>query len=340
MEQELSSRKLKALYDHKRFPRLWQAFIAVALMQWLASTAISLINMLMGGDYSQLCRTEFGADMLGTVFSQFFALLLPPIAFMLIFRNDFSSTLRLKKGIDAIQILLLVITCFSLFFILQIINGAFINDLIKHLGEPSDIVNGTDPSNVTQLLFQIVIVAGMPAIFEEIFFRGYVLRAFERFSPIVAIIVSSLLFSIMHGNLQQVLYAFMMGILLGTVTVITDSLLAGTVIHFVANAFAVIISYPPITQIHYDLATNYALIYSVLITNVLPFIGIIALTVLIFYSAYKNKRLYDKPIVSDLDCARLMPRQKSWEKVLCVIGAIMFLLVNVTYMHLLWYYPG
>lgn len=54
---------------------------------------------------------------------------------------------------------------------------------------------------------------------EEILFRGYVLRTLRPYGKRFAIFGSALLFSLFHGNLLQIPYAFLAGLLLGYVTV-------------------------------------------------------------------------------------------------------------------------
>lgn len=56
-------------------------------------------------------------------------------------------------------------------------------------------------------------------IAEEIFFRGFVLRSLQPFGKRFAILGSALLFGLFHGNLLQTPYAFLIGLVLGYVTV-------------------------------------------------------------------------------------------------------------------------
>jgi len=56
-------------------------------------------------------------------------------------------------------------------------------------------------------------------VWEEILFRGYVLRALRPYGKRFAILGSALLFGIFHGNLLQTPYAVLMGLVLGYVTV-------------------------------------------------------------------------------------------------------------------------
>ena len=56
-------------------------------------------------------------------------------------------------------------------------------------------------------------------IAEELLFRGFVLRTLKPFGKKFAVFGSALLFGLFHGNLLQTPYAFLVGLLLGYVTV-------------------------------------------------------------------------------------------------------------------------
>lgn len=56
-------------------------------------------------------------------------------------------------------------------------------------------------------------------IFEEIVFRGAVLRSMEPYGKKFAIFASALLFGLYHGNIVQIPFAFAVGLVLGYVTV-------------------------------------------------------------------------------------------------------------------------
>lgn len=68
--------------------------------------------------------------------------------------------------------------------------------------------------------FSMFLYMGILApVSEEILFRGYVLRTLRPYGKRFAIFGSALLFSLFHGNLLQIPYAFLAGLLLGYVTV-------------------------------------------------------------------------------------------------------------------------
>lgn len=92
------------------------------------------------------------------------------------------------------------------------------------------------------ILFGLLNIALIPAICEEILFRGYVLRAFEKsWGIITAIIVSGIIFGLFHMQLGNLLPLATLGILLALMTWLSGSLWPAIAAHFVNNGAAVLV---------------------------------------------------------------------------------------------------
>lgn len=99
--------------------------------------------------------------------------------------------------------------------------------------------------NFGDLLINLLIMALLPAIGEELFFRGALQKSLLRLSekPWLAILISSAVFGLLHGTFFKLLPIFTLGLLLGTVYHITRNLWYTITIHFINNAFAVLSVY-------------------------------------------------------------------------------------------------
>lgn len=76
-------------------------------------------------------------------------------------------------------------------------------------------------------------------VLEELFFRGLVLESCrERFGSRVAVLVSALLFGLIHIVPVQMVNAFVVGIILGYIYLKTGSLLSVIILHAINNAIA------------------------------------------------------------------------------------------------------
>ncbi len=91
-------------------------------------------------------------------------------------------------------------------------------------------------------LYLIILNAAIiPAIFEELVFRGVICRGLRlNYSPVVAIIVSSLLFGVIHMNPWQLVSGFVIGLSLAWIYVKTDTLSLCIFVHFVNNLLYVL----------------------------------------------------------------------------------------------------
>jgi len=93
-------------------------------------------------------------------------------------------------------------------------------------------------------------IAVVPAVCEEVLFRGYVLRSFEKSWGIKAgIIVSGIIFGMYHLQLTNVLPLAAIGILLAYITWASQSLYPAMVAHFVNNGASILMGkfYPDTT---------------------------------------------------------------------------------------------
>ncbi|MCU0425184.1 MAG: CPBP family intramembrane metalloprotease [Candidatus Kapabacteria bacterium] len=102
---------------------------------------------------------------------------------------------------------------------------------------------GTTPFEAVRAL---VIGAVVPAFAEEVLFRGVLQRSLEEMYPVRrAIIVTAMIFGILHFNPLSVLPLILIGAYLGFLAYYTQSLALPIVAHFLSNAIAIVALYAP-----------------------------------------------------------------------------------------------
>ena len=144
----------------------------------------------------------------------------------------------------------------------------------------NEILAGVDtPDSLPALVLMIIHSALMPAFVEEFAFRGILLQPLRAWGDWFAIIISAVLFGMMHANMTQVPFAIIAGIALGFATVVTGSLWTSICIHFLNNLASVV--YAVLLASPYE---GYAWIFSSGITYGSIVIGAVA----IFLYASKN----------------------------------------------------
>lgn len=95
----------------------------------------------------------------------------------------------------------------------------------------------------TPTLWSILYTVVLAPVAEELFCRGLTLKILEKAFPFwAANLIQAFYFGVIHGNLVQGTYAFLMGILFGAVTRKYGTLKAAMFFHFTINLSGVLIS--------------------------------------------------------------------------------------------------
>ena len=99
---------------------------------------------------------------------------------------------------------------------------------------------------IWDLFYTILVIAVVPAIGEELLFRGYLQQKLGNWlrNPHTAILITAFLFSAIHFHFQGMIPRFVLGVLLGYLFYWSNSLWLPILAHFANNAQVVIFSYP------------------------------------------------------------------------------------------------
>lgn len=104
------------------------------------------------------------------------------------------------------------------------------------------ISSPTDYSSVGVLFKELALVALLPGIFEEVAHRGLIYAGYRE-CKWKFVLVSALLFSLMHQNIVQTGYTFFFGATIALMMYYTQSIWPGIVLHIANNGFSVISGY-------------------------------------------------------------------------------------------------
>ena len=96
------------------------------------------------------------------------------------------------------------------------------------------------PSSAFECVLLAVSTAVAPAVCEELAFRCCSLQFLRKNGKVFAVVASSIIFGFLHANVLQFIFATLVGLLLGYITVKTDSVLPAVFIHFANNFRSVI----------------------------------------------------------------------------------------------------
>ena len=163
---------------------------------------------------------------------QLICMFMPIVFYFLVTNEKISDVIKLnkisRKNICVLILLAFVIQPVMIFF-------AVLGELFaKDQNRMKEILNMILGNN---LLTAIFLFAFIPAIFEEIIFRGIFFFGYRKTNPITkAIFINSLAFAALHLNFQQFFYAFAMGWIFCLIDFSLDSIIPSMVLHFIFNA--------------------------------------------------------------------------------------------------------
>lgn len=194
-----------------------------------------LILVILYLGFSFMMRYFLQNIILRSCLSEFFLLCIG-IVFLICQKINIKDYIRLRK-VDFISIIFSILYGICLIPIVAVINA--LSMLFVENVASSSISAMVDRGFLVSL-FAIAIV---PAIVEEFLFRGIVYRGYRQARPIRGILYSAFLFGALHMNFNQFCYAFFMGIAMGVLAEVTDSLVPSMVVHCLFNGQTVCLMY-------------------------------------------------------------------------------------------------
>jgi hypothetical protein len=162
--------------------------------------------------------------------------------------------LRITTAVPAKMIVLTVIGILAAqFFIdfLTTLNGKiplpswlnFLKDEEKNISDITDAL--LNFKHFGKFIILTIVIAVIPAIGEEFFFRGLLLGDMlkEKVNPAIAIMSSALVFAIAHFEFQSTLSIWVLGIFLGYLYYVSGSIWLSVIAHFVNNVLVIVLKY-------------------------------------------------------------------------------------------------
>jgi sodium transport system permease protein len=192
-------------------------------------------------------------EIVGNVLATQFLVILAPCALMAIWlRTSPGATFRLH-GAGAVAFLAAV----AIGLAAPVLNMAMLENFgpttlppaLQRIQEEMGAFVVANPARAA-LLFGV-----LPAVCEELFFRGFVLSGLSsamrgRGAEIRAVVLTSALFAVFHIFPEKWPPTFLMGLVLGFLAVRTGSIWPGMLAHAANNSFAVLSDLPPVRDVY------------------------------------------------------------------------------------------
>jgi membrane protease YdiL (CAAX protease family) len=154
-------------------------------------------------------------------------------------RDAFSDGQKISLLPISVSIVLAIIAIFLFTPLMDLVEYGFMN--LGYNPDNSIPMQDKMSASFSSFMLGLLVYALIPAIAEEIVFRGVIQKSMlSKYNGFTAIFVSTLLFVLMHGALQQTVYQLIMGIMLGYVACVGGSILYSIILHFLNNAFVLL----------------------------------------------------------------------------------------------------
>ena len=190
---------------------------------------------------------------------QILFILLPALVFSRLFYTDVTKFLRVKIpnwkevllftiGIAILTVLLQNYLYIQNYFFDQLANSV---PIIKTIKELLDTLNAyvektygslLKANNIYEAVLIVFIVAVVPALSEEVMFRGLVQRSFEiKMKPFYAALITAIFFGANHFNPYGLIPLIILGLYFGYAAYMSGSILVPIILHFLNNFTAVML---------------------------------------------------------------------------------------------------
>ncbi len=147
------------------------------------------------------------------------------------------------------------------------------------------------PSDWFGRIIYIVSVAVIPALCEEVATRGVVMQPLRKYGDRFAIIASSVVFALLHGNLVQAPFALIAGMAMGYLVCFTGSIWPSIIVHMLNNLYSVVVEFM-INDITDEALLNKS--YTLLLTCLYLVSG----GLLLLFALFKNHRKLEKKVTA------------------------------------------
>ncbi len=202
---------------------------------WFVLLFVIVLVIYLGG----ILQSEYGVY--GVAGTQLIILSIP-LVMAIYTKKDLKKTysIRKPKAVPALG---------ACIFILGIISvGIVITSIVSSIFKESSEASYESLKDIMDngFVITLLIVALLPAICEEMMFRGYIFAAVrEKYRPVVAMIFVAVCFGLYHMSISRLFVTGLLGFGLCMSTYYTKSIFPGMLMHFINNSYSVIAYYYP-----------------------------------------------------------------------------------------------
>ena len=252
-----------------------------------------------------------------------------PLPILIFLMKKLDSERIEKESLSIKTILLYFCISYSLMIIGNII-GLAITALIGNAIQ-TDIANPIQNLiNSTDMILNLIIISIIAPIFEELIFRKLLIDRTIKYGAKISIILSATMFGLMHGNLNQFFYAFLLGGFFAYIYMKTGKIIYTIILHIFLNLIGSVLSLFVVKSVNAVTQGTYATSDIGIILSYLLFIIIAMLIGLYGLINYKKSDL--TKIKAKIELANPLRTAFINPGMICYIGFTILLIIYSTFL--------
>ena len=160
---------------------------------------------------------------------------IPMLLYFTLTKHNIKSTLFIK-GISPLNAFIIFIMSLLIQPLLMAVSA------LSSILSPNAATEYFESLSSFSAFITLTVTSFLPAILEEIYFRGIVFSNYSNVKPYKAFVAVGFIFATAHLNIQQFFYAFIMGIIFCYFVYKTGSILSSIISHFTINGAQTLLS--------------------------------------------------------------------------------------------------
>lgn len=300
------------------------AVIGCAIVAYLVIQVAATSLLTAFGLYDVYTSSPIFQSCFGIIAVHICSLLVPFGVMALILRKKFTGPVIPTEPVKGMTVFSWV-SCGMIWCLISNIVVNIIINIVKEMGYELTQGEMLKPDSVFACVVLVFSTAVIPGIIEEFAMRCCTLGVLRRYGTGFAVFAVSIVFGLLHGNVIQFVYAFLVGLFLAYVTINTGSVIPAMLIHGFANGLSVI---QDIVKFAADEKTADTVLSAVMVFWVIG--AIVGLIYLIFKKEIKPKKERFAKMAGDV--------LSFGEKLLCLIPGffvpfLLLILLTITTIH-------
>lgn len=230
---------------------------------------------------------EGNAQTLANYFVTQLGFLIVPFLYLKSRSINYLDAVPLKGKLKPVALLLIIPITIGAFLQNTILSVSF-NWLLEAIGI-TPTVNLPSTDGALNTLLAVVAICILPALAEELLFRGIILSSLKSKGLMTSCLLSAVIFALSHFNPAQFVHQAILGFILAYITVASGSIWYGIVMHLLNNLIALFVGM--IIPAYNDLAVLNSQNLIILIVMCLIGVVILTLSLVAFYKVATQPHL-------------------------------------------------